>query len=170
MWIILQSQRLPITEKVLTGVPLTREQQQRPYEVHENLEVPETQDPYRRSESQEVGVDNFSTTDSGVATMSSIGISGTETSPTSQNISDLAINRYGFDYSVFDGDNRDGVDADVSNNDDDTNIELDDDENTENVPRVAHTPNREIESPPHRVQLRRSQGVLFKDLKTFPNQ
>ena len=151
-------------------MPPTREQQQRPYEVRENLEVPEFQDPYRRSETQEVVVDNFPTSDSGEATMSPMGTSGTETSPTSQNISDLAVNRYGFGYSVFDGNNRDGVDADVSNNDDDINIEYDDDENTENVPRVAHTPNRERENPPHRVQQRRSPGVYFKDLKTFPNQ
>ena len=32
------------------------------------------------------------------------------------------VNRFGFDYSALDEDNGDGVDVDVSDNDDDANI------------------------------------------------
>ena len=71
-----ESQRLWFMEEALTGATLTLEQQQRPYEVHENLEVPGIQDPFRGWEAQEVVVDNFSTSDSGVATMPPLGTSG----------------------------------------------------------------------------------------------
>ena len=81
-------------------------------------------------------MDSFLTSDSGVATMSPMGTTGTDTTPTSRNIFDLAVNCYGFDYHVFDKDNGDGVDADVSYNDDDANIENDDEENAENASPV----------------------------------
>ena len=113
-------------EEALTGAPLTLEQQQRPYEVHENLEVPGIQYPFRGWEAQEVVVDNFSTSDSGVATMSPLGTSGIGTTPTSPNIFGVGVNRYSVYYHVFDEDNGDEADADVSDNYDVTNIENDD--------------------------------------------
>ena len=69
---------------------------------------------------------NFSTSDSGVATISPTSTSGTDLTPSSPSIFDLAVTRYGSDYPVFDENNGDGVDVDVSENDDDTNIENDD--------------------------------------------
>ena len=66
-------------------------------------------------------VDNFLTSDSGVVKMSPIRTSGTDTTPTSPSNFYLAVKRYNFDYPVFDENN--GVDVDVSDNDDDTNIE-----------------------------------------------
>ena len=71
------------------------------------------------------------------------GTSGTDTAASSPNIFDEAIDRYGFDYHVFDEDNGDAVDVDVNDNDDETSIEIDDEENAENVPTVAQTPNRQ---------------------------
>ena len=155
-------------EEALTGAPLTQEQQQQPYEVHENLEIPGIQDPHRGCEGQDLVMDNFSTAGSGVATMSPMGTSEIDTTPASANILDLAVNRYGFDYLLFDEDNGDGVDVEVSGNDDDTNIEIDNEKNAENVPPVAQTPNREEENHPHPAQLRRSQGVPFERLENVP--
>ena len=40
VWNLLESERFRLMEEALTGAPLTQEQQQRPCEVHENLEVP----------------------------------------------------------------------------------------------------------------------------------
>ena len=142
-----------VMEEALTGAPHTREQQQRPYEVHEYLEVPGIQDPIRGRKGQEVVVDNFSTSDCGVAKLSPLGTIGTNMTPSSPNIFGLAVNCYGFDYAVFDEDNGDGDDVDLSDNDDDTNIEKDDEANETNVPPVAQTPNREGENHPHFVRL-----------------
>ena len=114
-------------------------------------------------------MDNFSSSDSCVATMSSMDTSGTDTTPTSVNDFDLAVNRYGFEDPLFDGDNDDRVDVDVSNDDDDTNNENYDEGKAESVPPVAQTLNRERENHPHPVRLPRSQGVAFQRLKTFPN-
>ena len=116
-------------------------------------------------------VDNFPTSDSGVATMSSMGTCGTDTTPTSPNIFDIAFIQYGFDYPVIDDDNGDGVDVDVSEKDDDANIENNDEENAEKLPPVAQTLNRDGENHPHRFRLRRSEGVPFQGLenrKVFP--
>ena len=44
---------------------------------------------------------------------------------------------------MFDEDNGEGVDVDVSYKDDDTNIENDEEENAEIVPPVGQTANRE---------------------------
>ena len=63
VWNFLESQRFRFIEIALTGAQLTREQQQRIYEVQENLEVPEIQDPIRGWESREIVLDNFSTSD-----------------------------------------------------------------------------------------------------------
>ena len=109
-------------EEALTGAAPTQEQQQRSYEVHENLENLGIQDPIRRLEGQERVVDNFLTSDSGVAIMLPKYTSGTDMTPTWRNIFDLAVNRYGFVYPVFDEDNGDGVDVDLSDKDDDTNV------------------------------------------------
>ena len=87
------------------------------------------QDPIRGWEGQEVLVDNCSTSDSGVATMAAVGTSGTDTIPNSTDIFDLAVDCYGFDYTVFVEDNSDCVDFDVSDIVDNTNIEIDDEEN-----------------------------------------
>ena len=94
-----------------------------------------------------------------------MGTSGADTTLTFSIVFDLAVNRYGFDYPVFDEDNGDGVDVDVSNNKDDTIIENDDEEIAENVPLVAQTRNREREDHPHSVRLRGSQEVPFQRLQ-----
>ena len=47
LWNLLESQRLRFMEELLTGAPLTQEQQRRPYREHENLEVPGIQEPIR---------------------------------------------------------------------------------------------------------------------------
>ena len=54
------------------------------------------QDPIRGWVGQEVVVDNFSSSDCGLATISPLGTSGTDTSPTSPNIFELAVECYGF--------------------------------------------------------------------------
>ena len=86
MWNFLEIQRLRFVEELLTGAPLTQEQQQQPYEVHGNLEVPGIQDPIRGWEGPEVVVKNFLTSDPGVHTVSPMGTSETDTNPTSPNI------------------------------------------------------------------------------------
>ena len=96
VWNLLGSQRLRFMEEALTGAAITQEQQQRLYEVHENLEVPWVQDPIREWEGQEVVVDNFSTPDSGAATLSPMRTSWNDTTGNSSNIFKLAVNRYGF--------------------------------------------------------------------------
>ena len=169
VWHILESEIFRFTEEALTGAPFMPKKQQRPYEVHKNLEGPRSQDLVRGWEGQEVVKDIFSSSDSGLATMSPMGTSGTDTTPTSLNDFDLGVNRYGFQYPVFDGDNGDGDDVDDSDDDDDTNIENYDEGNAESVPPVAQTLNREGEIHPHPVRLPRSQGVAFQRLKTFPN-
>ena len=147
-------------EEALTGAPLTQEQQQRAEEVHENLEVPGIQNPNWGCEGQQVLVVNFSTSHSGVSTMSPKCASWTDTIPSSSNIFDLAVDRYGFEYRVIDEDNSDEVDVDVSEIYDNTNIENDDEANAENVPPVAQIPNRERGKHPHPVQTRRSQSAF----------
>ena len=146
----------------------TQEQHQRPYEIYENPEVPGIQDLTRGWEGQEVVVDNSSTSESGVAAMYPMGTSGTDMTPNSPNIFELAVAPYGFDHLVFDEGNGDGVDTDVSDNDDDPNFEIYDEENEENVPPVAQTHNREGKNHPHSAQLRRSQGVPFQRLEIVP--
>ena len=80
--------------------------------------------------------------------MSPMGTSGTDTTPTSPKIFDLAVSCYGFDYSVFDDGNSNRFDFDVSG---DTKIENDGEENAEKVPTVAQTINREGEIHLHPV-------------------
>ena len=154
-------------EEALTGAPLTQEQQHRPYEVHENLGVPKIQDPIPEREGQEVVVDNFSTSDSGEATMTPKGTIGIDTTPTSPKIFDLEVNWYGFDYPVFDGDNTNGVDDEVNGNDDYANFEDDDEENAENIPPVAQTPKREREKERIISTLSNSEEVEESFSKVF---
>ena len=71
-------------EKPLTVAPLTQEEQQRQYEVHESLEKPGIQDPIPGWQCQEVVVDDFSTSDSDVTTMSPMGTSRIDKTPTSR--------------------------------------------------------------------------------------
>ena len=100
--------------------------------------------------------------------MSPMGTGGTDTTPTSPNIFDLAAICYGFDYPVFDEINGDGVDVDVSDSEDETNIKNDDEQKAEILPPVAQTPNQEGENNTHPVRLRRSQGVPFQRLENVP--
>ena len=46
-WNLLGSERHRFVEEVLIGAPLTQQQQQQPYGVYGNLEVPGIQDPIR---------------------------------------------------------------------------------------------------------------------------
>ena len=94
-----------------------------------------------------------------------MGTSGTDTTPTSPNIFDLTVNRYGFGYPLFDGDNGDGFDVDVSDIHVDTNIEYEDEVNADNVLHVAQTPSIKTENPPHPVHLQKSQRVIFQRLE-----
>ena len=71
-------------------------------------------------------IDNASTSDSGVATLSPTGTGRTARSSVSTNLFDLAVNRYGFDYPVF-GDDDDSTEQIVmENNDDDDDDDYDD--------------------------------------------
>ena len=96
-----------------------------------------------------------------------MGTSGTDTIPTSPNIFDLAVNRYGSDYSVFDDDNGNRVYVDVS---DDTNIENDDKQNSGKEPSVAQTNNRVGEIILILSNYKKVKECLYEDLKTFPSQ
>ena len=40
VWILLESQRLRFLEDTISGAPLTEDEQARPYEVHEQANVP----------------------------------------------------------------------------------------------------------------------------------
>ena len=114
-------------------------------------------------------MDNFSTLDFGVVTMSLMGTSGTDTTPTSQNIFDLAIDRYryGFHYPVFDEENGYGVDVDVSEND-----VCDNKNDDENMQKTCHPLHRHP-TEGEKITLTLSDyqvllDYLFKDFKSFP--
>ena len=85
-------------------------------------------------------VKKFSTSDSGVATVSPMGTTRPDTTLTSPNIFDLAVTRLGFIYPLLDEDNVDRVDVCVSHNDDDTNSENDDQRSAKKLPTVSQTP------------------------------
>ena len=159
-------------EEALIGGPLTDAERQRPYEVHENL--PDVQGPIRGWEGQEIVIDNASTSDSGVATLSPTGTSRTARSSVSPNLFDLPVNRYGFDYPVFDDDDttEEVVMEDNDDDDDDDDDEYSDDgsdnENKENVPPAASTPGQGGENQPPPNQLRRSTGIPFGRLENIP--
>lgn len=165
VWNLLESQRLRFMEEALTGGPLTDAERQRPYEVHEIL--PDVQGSIRGWEGQEIVVDNASTSDSGVATLSPTGTSRTAGSTTSTNLFDLAVNRYGFDHPVFDDDDSTEEDVVEENDDDDSDDDFDND-NKENVPPTTSTPEQGGENQRSPTQLRRSAGVPFGRLENIP--
>ena len=107
VWNPLESQRLRFLEDAISGAPLTEDEHARPYEVREQANVPNLlpnhamrQDALRGWEGQEIVIDNGSTTDSGVCTMSPGTNTVTETTNVSPSIFDLAIDCYGFVFPV----------------------------------------------------------------------
>ena len=76
LWNLLESQRLRFLKDAISGAPLTEDELARPYEVHEEANVPNLlpnhairQDALRDWEGQEIVIDNGSTTDSGIGTI-----------------------------------------------------------------------------------------------------
>ena len=107
MWNLLESQRLRFLEDAISGSPLTEDEQARTYEVHEQANVASLlpnhamrEDALRGWYGQEIVIDNGSTTDSGIDTMSPGTSTVTETTNISPSIFDLATDRYGFNYPV----------------------------------------------------------------------
>ena len=113
-------------------------------------------------------IDNVSTSDSGVATLSPTGTSRTTRSSVSPNLFDLAVNRYGFDYPVFDDDDVTTEEVVMEDNDDDDSDDDYDDENKEIVPPATSTPEQGGENQPPANQLRRSTGIPFGRLENIP--
>ena len=156
-------------EDAISGAPLTEDEQARPYEVHEQANVPNLlpnhamrQDALRGWEGQEIVIDNGSTTDSGVGTMSPGTSTVTETSNVSPSIFDLAIDRYGFDYPVWTDNSGDDVDVHGQEHFDDDEEDEEDRENT--PPAVVHDND---DNQPQR--LRRSNGVPFQRVENITN-
>ena len=162
LWNLLESQRLQFLEDAISGAPLTEDEQARPYEVHEQANVPNLlpnhampQDALRDWEGQEIVIDNGSTTDSGVGTKSPGTRTVTETTNVSPSIFDLAIDRYGFDYPVW-TDNS-GDDVDVQGQERFDNDEEDEEDREKTPPAGDHD---DDDNQPQR--LRRSNGVPFQ--------
>ena len=169
MWNLLESQRLRFLEDAISGAPLTEDEQVRPYEVHEQANVPNLlpnhamrQDALGGWEGQEIVVDNGSTIDSGVGTMSPGTSRVTETTNVSPSIFDLAIDRYGFDYPVWTDNSGDDVDVHGQEHFDD---EEEDEEDRENTPPAGV--HDDDDNQPQR--LRRSNGVLFQRVENITN-
>ena len=162
VWNLLESQRLRFLEDAISGAPLTEDEQAGPYEVHEQANVTNLlpnhamrQDAVRGWEEQEIVIDNGSTIDSGVGTMSPGTSAVRETTIVSPSIFDLAIDRYGFDYPVW-TDNS-GDDGDVQGQE-----QFDDDEEDEED-RENFSPAGDHEDDDNQLQrLRRSNGVPFQ--------
>ena len=83
---LLEIQRLRFLGDAISGAPLTEDEQARPDEVHEQANVPNLllnrtmrQGAIRGWEGQEIVIDNGSTTDSGIGTMSPGTSTATET-------------------------------------------------------------------------------------------
>ena len=165
VWNLLESRRLRFMEEALIGGPHTEAERQRPYEVHENL--PDVQGPIRGWERQEIVLDNASTSDSGVATLSPTGTSRTARPSVSPTFFDLAVNRYGFDYPVLDDDDS-TEEVVMKDDDDDDSDDESDNENKENVPPATSTPEQGGENQPPSNQLRRSIGIPFGRLENIP--
>ena len=122
------------------------------------------QDTIRGWERQENLINNVSSEDSGVATLSSTDSSGTVRSPVLLNTFDLAINRHGFDYTVLEGDAV--VEDDVGDNDDDdSDDDFVDDQNKENVRSLKLTAEQEQQNQLPAVRLKRSNGLPFGRLE-----
>ena len=167
VWNLLESQRLRFLEDAISGAPLTEDEQGRPYEVHEQANVPNLlpnhamrQDALRGWEGQEIVIDSGSTTDSG--TMSPGTTTVTETTNVSPSIFDLAIDRYGFDYPVWTDNSGDNVDVHGQEHFDD---DEEDEEDRENTPPAGVHDN--VDNQPQR--LRRSNGVPFQRVENITN-
>ena len=167
VWSLLECQRLRFLEDAISGAPLTEDEQARPYEVHEQANVPNLlpnhamrQDALWGWEGQEIVLDNGSTTYSGIGTMSP-GISTvTETKKVSPSIFDLAIDRYGFDYPVW-TDNY-GDDVDVHGQE-----QFDDDEEDEEDKEITPPAGDHDDDDNQAQRLRRSNGVPFQRVENI---
>ena len=166
-WNLLESQRLRFLEDAISGAPLTEDEQARPYEVHEQANVPnllpnhaKRQDALRGWEGQEIVIDNGSTTDSGVGTMSPGTSTVTETTNVSPRIFDLPIDRYGFDYPVWTDNSGDDVDVHGQEHFDD---DEEDEEDRENTPPAGD--HDDDDNQPQR--LRRSNEVPFQRVENI---
>ena len=167
VWNLPESQRLRVLENAISGAPLTEDEQARPYEVHEQANVPNLlpnhamrQEALRGWEGQENVIDNGSTADSGVGTMSPGNSTVTETTDVSPSIFDLAIDRYGFDYPVWTNNAGDDVDVHGQEHFDD---DEEDEEDKENTPPAGD--NDDDDNQPQR--LRRSNGVPFQRVENI---
>ena len=167
VWNLLESQRLRFLENAISGAPLTEDEQARPYEVHEQAKVPNLlpnhamrQDALRGREGQEIVIDNGSTTDSGVGTMSPGTSTVTETTDVSPSIFDLAIDRYGFDYPVWTDNSGGDVDVHGQEHFDD---DEEDEEDKENTPPAGD--HDDDDNQPQRP--RRSNGVPFQRVENI---
>ena len=90
VWNLLESQRQRFLEDAIAGAPLTEDEQARPYELHEQANVPSLlpncamrQDSLRGWKGQEIVIDNGSTIDSGIGTKSPGASTATETTKVS---------------------------------------------------------------------------------------
>ena len=168
VWNLLESQRLRILEDALSGAPLTEDEQARPYEAHEQANVPNLlpnramrQDAIRGWEGQETVIDNGSTTDSGIGTISPGTSTTTDTRNVSPSIFDLAIDRYGFDYPVWIDNSEDDVDVLGQEHFDD---DREDQEDKNTTPAGDHDDDHK---QPQR--LRRSNEVPFQRIENIPD-
>ena len=168
VWNLLESQRVRFLEDAISGAPLT-EEHARPYEVLEQANVPNLlpnhamrQDALRGWEGEEIVIDNCSTTDSGVGTMSPGTSTVIETTNVSPSIFDLAIDRYGFDYPVWTDNSGDDVDVHGQEHFDD---DEEDEEDRENTPPAGD--HDDDDNQPQR--LRRSNGVPFQRIENITN-
>ena len=137
LWNLLESQRLRFLEDTISGATVTADEQAKPYEVHEQANVPNLlpnhamrQDAFRGWEGQDIVIDNRSTTYSGIGTMSPGTSTVTETTNVSPGILDLAIYRYGFDYRAWTNNSGDDVDVHGQENCHDDEEDEEDKENT----------------------------------------
>ena len=165
VWNLLESQRLRFSEDAISGAPLTEDEQARPHEVHKQANVPNLlagramrRDAIRGWEGQETVIDNGSTTDSGIGTISPGTSTATETTNVSPSIFDLAIDRYGFDYPVWTDNSGDDVDVHGQEHFDDDEVE--EDKNT--LPAGEHD---DDDKQPQR--LRCSNGVPFQRVENM---
>ena len=165
VWNLLESQRQRFLVAAIAGAPLTEDEQARLYELHEQTIVPNLlpnramrQVAIRGWERQENVIDNDSTTDPGIGTMSLGTSTATETTHVSPSIFDLAIVRHRFDYPVWADNSRDDVDVHGQGHFDDDDEE--DEEDKVNTPPAGD--NDDDDNQPQR--LRRSNGVPFQRL------
>ena len=165
VWNLLESQRVRFLEEAISGAPLTEDEQARPYEVHEQANVPTLlpnhamrQEALRGWEGQDTVIDNGSTTDSGIGTMSPGTSTVTETTNVSPSTFDMATDRYGFEYPVWTDNSRD-VDVHGQEHFDDD----EDEEDKENTP-----PAGDHDDDDNQPQcLRRSNGVPFQRVENI---